>query len=87
MLDYTGKHYVGTEVPDEQMVGSYTIFDASIGVRSRNSGWELSLWCSNCTDETYRTIYFNTTFQPGTYSAYLNSPRRYGLSLRARFGN
>jgi outer membrane receptor protein involved in Fe transport len=86
MLDYTGKHYVGTEVPDERMVGSYTIFDASIGVRSRRSGWELSLWCSNCTDETYRTIYFNTTFQPGTYSAYLNSPRRYGLSLRARFG-
>jgi len=86
MLAYTGAHYVGSEVPGEEKVGGYSIYDASLGIRSNEGNWELVAWCSNCTDKTYRTIYFNTTFQPGTYSSYLNLPRRYGLTLRAHFG-
>ena len=85
MASYVGEHYVGADVPSEEKVGSYIIGDASIGVTSVYDGWDLLLWCSNCGNTDYRTIYFNTTFQPDSFSAYLNTPRQYGLTLRARF--
>jgi iron complex outermembrane receptor protein len=85
MNSYVGSHYVGADVANEQKVGSYFVTDASIGVTSRTKGWDILLWCNNCGDTDYRTIYFNTTFQPGTYSAYLNDPRQYGMTFRARF--
>jgi iron complex outermembrane receptor protein len=84
MLSYTGEHYVGADVPTEQKVDSYVIGDASFGVRTAK-GWEATLWCTNCADETYRTIYFNSTFQPGSYNAYLNAPREYGVTVRKTF--
>jgi len=85
MASYVGEHYVGADVPSEEKVGSYIVGDASIGVTSMHDGWDLLLWCSNCGNTDYRTIYFNTTFQPDSFSAYLNTPRQYGLTLRARF--
>ncbi len=85
LLNYAGPHYVGAEVPMEEKVGSYLIGDLSIGLRDAGRRWEATLWCTNCGDRTYRTIYFNTTFQPGSYSVYLNAPREYGVTLRMRF--
>jgi iron complex outermembrane receptor protein len=85
MVSYTGDHYVGADVDTEQKVGSYVITDASIGVRNDARGWEILLSCSNCGDQTYRTIYFNSTFQPGSYNAYLNPPRMYGVTFRKTF--
>jgi iron complex outermembrane receptor protein len=78
---YMGPHYVDADIPTEQKVGSYTITDLSVGVR-KGKRWELLAWCTNCGDETYRTVYFNSTFQPGSYSSYLNSPRQYGVTAR-----
>jgi len=85
LASYVGEHYVGADVPSEEKASSYVVGDASIGVTSVDGGWDLLLWCSNCGDTDYRTIYFNTTFQPDSFSAYLNTPRQYGLTLRARF--
>jgi hypothetical protein len=28
-------------------------------------------------------VYFNSTFQPGSYSVYLNAPREYGIRISA----
>ena len=85
LASYMGSHYVGADVPSEEKVASYAVGDASVGVTSPDKGWDVLLWCSNCTDRDYRTIYFNTTFQPGSFSAYLNNPRQYGVTVRARF--
>lgn len=85
LASYTGRHFVDADVPSEEKVGSYVIADASIGLSGQDNRWEASIWCGNCFDESYRTVYFNSTFQPGSYSVYLNAPRRYGLSLRMRF--
>lgn len=82
---YMGKHFVGADTPLEQKQGAYLVSNASIGLRSANDRWEVIAWCTNCTDETYRTIFFNSTFQPGSFSAYLNAPRQYGLTFRANF--
>lgn len=85
LASLTGEHFVGTEVPDEQKVDSYVITDLNIGLRSPDDRWEASLWCRNCGDGTYRTIFFNTTFQPGSLSSYLNPPREYGATIRLNF--
>jgi iron complex outermembrane receptor protein len=85
MASYTGKHFVGADVPSETKVDSYVIADASIGIRDTAHGWEAIAWCTNCGDETYRTIYFNSTFQPLSYNAFLNPPREYGVTLRKTF--
>jgi len=82
---YAGSHIVGAEIPDEAPVSSYIITDATIGIRGNDDMWEASIWCSNCGDQDYRTIFFNTTFQPGSFSSYLNAPRQYGASVRFRF--
>jgi outer membrane receptor protein involved in Fe transport len=85
LASYSGSHYVGADVPMEQKVGSYTIYDASVGLGRDDGRWEALLWCKNCADKDYRTIFFNSTFQPGSFSAYLNAPRQYGVTLRSRF--
>ncbi len=85
LASYTGSHFVGADVPSEEKVSSYVIADATIGVSGPDERWDASIWCGNCFDESYRTIYFNSTFQPDSFSVYLNDPRRYGLSLRVRF--
>lgn len=85
MASYMGEHFVGADVPTEEKVDDYTIFNASIGVRRDDRRWEVFAWCSNCGDETYRTVFFNTTFQPGSLNSYLNPPRQYGVTLRTQF--
>ena len=85
LASYTGSHFTGADVATEEKVGSYVVADASIGLRNDNSGWEVTLWCRNCGDEDYRTIYFNSTAQPGSFSAYLNAPKQYGVTFRKDF--
>ena len=85
LLSYTGTHYVGADIVGETKTGSYTISDLSVGLSSRSQRWEAVLWCTNCGDRDYRTIYFNSTFQPGSYSVYLNAQRQYGVALRGWF--
>jgi iron complex outermembrane receptor protein len=82
LVSYTGKHFVGAEVPTEQEAGAYLLTELDIGIRNRG-GLELGLWCTNCGDQDYRTVYFNSTFQPGSYSVYLNAPREYGIRVSA----
>ena len=83
LVSYTGKHFVGAEIPDEQEASAYLLTELDIAVRSRNGNWELGLWCINCGDQDYRTVFFNSTFQPGSYSVFLNSPREYGIRMSA----
>jgi len=82
---FTGEHYVSAEIEDEEKVDGYTIFDARAGVRSASKGWDIGLFCTNCLDETYRTIYFKSPVQPGSFSTMLNTPRYYGLAVRRDF--
>ena len=85
LASYVGDHFVGAEIPSEQKADSYLTTDLDIGLRSADGRWETVLWCTNCSDQSYRTVFFNTTFQPGSYSVYLNAPRQYGVTLRAAF--
>ena len=85
LLSYTGEHYVGAEMPEETAAGAYLLTDFAIGLQTPDKRWEFSLWCTNCTDQNYRTVLFSPALQPGSYSAYLGAPRQYGVAVKAGF--
>nr|WP_282596063.1 TonB-dependent receptor [Spongiibacter thalassae] len=83
---YSGEHYAGVDFATEPTQGPYTLWDLSAGLRYMGGQeWALNMFCKNCTDVTYRTIYFAAPLQEGSFNAYLNTPRIVGLSLSTYF--
>jgi len=58
--------------------------NAAIGVNMDN-GLEALLWARNLNEDEYYTSGFPTTLQAGSFSAYPNQPRTYGVTLRKQF--
>lgn len=58
--------------------------NASVGVNITD-GVEAMLWARNLNEDEYYTSGFPTTLQGGSFSAYPNQPRTYGLTVRARY--
>ena len=49
------------------------------------SGFNLSVWGRNLTDDTYITTLFPGVAQAGTLSGYRNQPRTYGIAAKYKF--
>lgn len=82
---YSGEHWASPDTPDEPTQGPYSLWDLTLGMRYFGSSEiDVSLFCKNCTDQTYRTIYFAAPVQVGSFNAYLNEPRQVGLSIKTR---
>jgi iron complex outermembrane recepter protein len=81
---YSGEHWASPDTADEPTQGPYTLWDLTLGMRYfGDKDIDISFFCKNCTDVTYRTIYFAMPVQKGSYNAYLNEPRQVGLSIKA----
>jgi len=59
-------------------------FDASLTWAS-HTGFEVSLWGRNLSDNRYLTVVFDSPLQPGSVSAYANQPRTFGGSVSYKF--
>jgi outer membrane receptor protein involved in Fe transport len=59
-------------------------FDASLTWVS-HTGFEVSLWGRNLTDNRYLSVVFDSPLQPGSVSAYANQPRTFGGSVSYKF--
>ncbi len=70
-------------LPDD-ITRSVSTINASFGVNLDN-GLEALLWARNLNEDEYYTSGFPTTLQAGSFSAYPNQPRTYGITLRKRF--
>jgi len=57
----------------------------SLGLNHDASGLEAMFWARNITDHESLISAFPTTAAPGSFSAYPNAPRTYGLTLRKNF--
>jgi iron complex outermembrane receptor protein len=57
----------------------------SLGLNHDESGLEAMFWARNVTDHETLISAFPTTAAPGSFSAYPNAPRTYGLTLRKNF--
>ncbi|MBV5257145.1 TonB-dependent receptor [Synechococcus moorigangaii CMS01] len=80
---YASETNLGDSLP-ASLTRSVSTFNASVGV-NLNNGLEALLWGRNLNGDEYYTAALPTTLQPGSFSAYANQPRTYGLTLRARF--
>ena len=58
--------------------------NAAVGL-NLNNGVEALLWARNLNEDEYYTSGFPTTLQAGSFSAYPNAPRTYGLTVRRTF--
>jgi iron complex outermembrane receptor protein len=80
---YTGEVYTNTS--NDLMRDAQTEVNLSLGLRSLNSGWSLTAWCQNCSDERYVVQHFNSPLQGADANGYVSSPLTYGLTLRMSF--
>ena len=89
--DYTSKFQLTEQVPevcpDGTNCGTTTIniVNASIGVTDANAQLEVMAWVRNLTKNNFYQSAFPTVIQTGSFSAYPNQPRTYGVTLRKTF--
>lgn len=69
---------------EDAWIKGYGVTNASLGIRSSNRSWDISLYVRNL----FNTKYFNTlgpaAFNTGQYSGGLGDPRTYGITLRTK---
>ncbi len=68
----------------EDITRQVSTLNASLGINF-NNGFEALAWARNLNNDEYYTSGFPTTLQAGSFSAYPNQPRTYGLTVRKRF--
>ena len=89
--DYTSKFQLTEQVPelcpDGTNCGTTTIniVNASIGFTDENAQLEVMGWVRNLTKNNFYQSAFPTVIQTGSFSAYPNQPRTYGVTLRKTF--
>jgi len=85
-ISYMGDHLLSNDVDTED---SYTVFGLSVGLRSPDGTWDVSVGCGNCTDETYLTNAFNQPFMgalaPDRIMVNLGAPRTWLVTLGYNF--
>ncbi len=64
---------------------AYTLVNARFSVSAPEDKWRVELWARNLFDTEYARRKIPSTFQGGSYSAFLGDPRTYGVTLRANF--
>ena len=89
--DYTSRFQLTEQVPelcpDGTNCGTTEIntVNASVGLTDANNQLDIMLWVRNLTKDNYYQSAFPTVIQTGSYSAYPNQPRTYGVTVRKTF--
>ena len=89
--DYVSKFQLTEQVPelcpDGTNCGTTTVntVNGSIGLTDENNKLDIMLWVRNLTKNNYYQSAFPTVIQTGSFSAYPNQPRTYGVTLRKSF--
>jgi iron complex outermembrane receptor protein len=82
--DYTSSYLSSNTVPAAYSTSSVSSVNASLGI-STPYKLDLTFWVRNLTKDNSLIASFNTVIQSGSYSAYPNEPRRYGVTIRKTF--
>ncbi len=83
--DYTSSTLISESSPPPISTFSRHEFNASLGLTAERAKLEAMLWVRNLTNDRYLIATFPTVAQTGSYSAYPNLPRTYGVTFRKRF--
>ena len=71
-------------VPEGVIAREVDLVNASVGLNMDN-GFEALLFARNLFDDEFPVVAFPSVAQAGSFSAYPNAPRTYGITLRKRF--
>ncbi len=64
---------------------AYVLVNASLGLGTLDERWGIEVWARNLTDERIYNIVFDTPFQTGNQSAFVEPPRTLGVTVRRSF--
>ena len=80
----TEEETTALNVPEGVISSQINLVNASVGLNLDN-GFEALLWSRNLFDEEHPIVAFPSVAQAGSFSAYPNAPRTYGVTVRKRF--
>ena len=80
-LGYRGAHNTGSNLENEKDESDKALLNVQLGLRMPDDSWDLQLWARNLADKQIDTLVFNSVFQDGSYSTFLNPPRMIGITL------
>ena len=83
---YRGKHKTSTDLDFLKAETAHTKLNLQGGFRSPEERLDIQIWINNVTDEIVTTGNFDTVFQAGSFSAFKQTPRTYGVTASYRFG-
>ncbi len=83
----------GSDLDEEKVQPSYTVFNAKLGIGTEDGAWKVELWARNLLDKDYIQIAFDAPFQgsgtgPGStqsFNAFLGDPRTWGATASFNF--
>jgi outer membrane receptor protein involved in Fe transport len=81
--DYQSKVQVSENILASIASRQVNTLNASIGFN--RDGWDFLLWGRNLSNDSYLMSAFPSVAQTGSFSAYPNQPRTFGVTVRKAF--
>ena len=81
---WVSEQNTGSDLDPEKIQEGYALFNGRVGIGAEDESWRLELWGRNLADEEYIQVGFDGPFQPGSFNAFLGSPRSWGVTFRSR---
>ncbi|KAB8180490.1 TonB-dependent receptor plug domain-containing protein [Lysobacter maris] len=92
---YMSDFNTGSDLDAEKVQEGYAVFNARLGIGSRDRRWMVELWGQNIFDEDYIQVAFDAPLQaPGSpapgdplnsYNGFPGAPAMYGVTLRVHY--
>lgn len=82
---YRSEYATAQDLDPLSFQDGYVMINASIGIGTLDEAWGAEIWVRNLTDERVANIVFDTVFQAGSQSAFMEAPRTMGITLRRSF--
>ena len=82
---YRSDYTTAQDLDPLSLQDGYVLLNASLGLGTLDKAWGVEIWVRNLTDERVANIIFDTPFQAGSQSAFMEPPRTAGITLRRNF--
>ena len=84
-FSHVGAVNTGSDLDPEKVRGAFNLYNANVGVGTADGRYEAILWGRNLADKRTNALVFDSVFQSGSWHTWVNPPRAFGLTLKARF--
>ena len=78
---YKSDHNTGSDLDPNKVQQAYALYNAQLGITTKERTFSALLWGTNLTDEVYNLVTIDTFLQPENYTSFYGEPRFIGLTL------